>query len=299
MRRTIVFSGVIVLVLALAAPTSRAQGIPVITSFSPTVVSCPFQGWGGDWSTRGFYVSGYQGTNIDTVTLRYVTHTPGTYSISLSARIGSYDGPLIGTSDVTVSLPLSGVPADVTFQFGGLPVSQGSTVTFAQSASGPVFFDVGNGPLGDPSFSDCPGVVETEGTLPPLDTFRRASVGLIITQRPSLSVPIDVKPGSTTNPIKLSSMGKIPVAIVSTASFDAITVDPTSVCFGDAEAPSQRNCTATHSSLVDVNADERLDLLLHFGTQHAGIDPGDAQACLTGTAAAASTVEGCDSIRTL
>src|SRR4029079_18154333 len=40
----------------------------------------------------------------------------------------------------------------------------------------------------------------------------------------ALGVPIDIKPGSTTNPIKLSSTGKIPVAILSTSTFDATTV---------------------------------------------------------------------------
>jgi IPT/TIG domain len=64
----------------------------------------------------------------------------------------------------------------------------GSTIAFVQSFTGPgaLFFDTGNGPLGDPTYSGCPSVFETEGTTPPLDTFRRASVGLSITQ---LAIP--------------------------------------------------------------------------------------------------------------
>jgi uncharacterized delta-60 repeat protein len=114
-----------------------------------------------------------------------------------------------------------------------------------------------------------------------------------------ITVPIDIKPGSTTNPIKLSSSGRIPVAIFSTSSFDATTVDPTSVCFGDAEATAQRACTATHSNLGDVNGDGRLDLLLLFETRQTSIDPGDTQACLTGGTFSGLGVEGCDSIKTL
>jgi uncharacterized delta-60 repeat protein len=115
----------------------------------------------------------------------------------------------------------------------------------------------------------------------------------------AITVPIDIRPGSSTNPIKLSGSGKIPVAILSTSSFDATMVDPTSVCFGDAGAPVQRDCTAAHSSLEDVNADGRLDLLLFFETWQTGIDPGDTQACLTGKTFSGVGVEGCDSIATL
>jgi hypothetical protein len=41
-----------------------------------------------------------------------------------------------------------------------------------------------------------------------------------------LRVPIDIKPGSATSPINLRSQGVIPVAILSTATLDATTVDP-------------------------------------------------------------------------
>jgi hypothetical protein len=94
-------------------------------------------------------------------------------------------------------------------------------------------------------------------------------------------------------------VGRIPVAFLSTSSFDATGVDPSSVCFGDAEVPAQRDCTAAHSSLEDVNGDERLDQLLQFETRQTGIDSGDTHACLTGTTFSGLSVEGCDSIRTL
>jgi hypothetical protein len=112
-------------------------------------------------------------------------------------------------------------------------------------------------------------------------------------------VPIDIKPGSTTNPVELSSAGRIPVAVLSTPSFDSTTLDPTSVCFGDAEVLPQRDCTSAHGSLEDVNGDGSLDLLVLFETAQTGIDPGDTQACLTGRTFSGLDVEGCDSIRTL
>ena len=54
----------------------------------------------------------------------------------------------------------------------------------------------------------------------------------------AVTVVIDIKPGSSTNPINLRAHGVIPVAILSSESFDARTVDPASVCFGDADDPA-------------------------------------------------------------
>jgi hypothetical protein len=112
-------------------------------------------------------------------------------------------------------------------------------------------------------------------------------------------VPIDIKPKKATNRIKLPGHGPIPVAILSTDTFDATTVDPAIVCFGDAEDPSQRDCTARGKAHIkDVNRDGRPDLLLRFDVSETGIDPGDTTACLTGATVAGQSIEGCDSIQT-
>lgn len=115
----------------------------------------------------------------------------------------------------------------------------------------------------------------------------------------AVEVDIDIKPGSSNNPIKLSSKGVIPVAILSSSSFDATTVDPSTVCFGDAEDPSQRDCTEAHSKghIEDVDGDGDLDLMLHFDTSETGIDLGDTQACLTGTTLTGVPIEGCDVVQ--
>jgi hypothetical protein len=113
-------------------------------------------------------------------------------------------------------------------------------------------------------------------------------------------VSIDVKPGSDTNPITLGSNGVVPVAVLSSDTFDASKVDPSSVCFGDAEVPAERDCSEAHGTghSADVNTDGKLDLLLHFETQQTGIDAGDTSACLTGRTVDGSSIEGCDSIVT-
>src|SRR4029079_11221567 len=50
----------------------------------------------------------------------------------------------------------------------------------------------------------------------------------------TIAVAIDVKPGSSTHNIDLGSHGKVPVAILGTASFDVRRVDPTSVTLAGA-----------------------------------------------------------------
>ena len=114
----------------------------------------------------------------------------------------------------------------------------------------------------------------------------------------TIDVDVDIKPGSSVNPIKLSSKGVTPVAILSN-SFDATTIDPRSVCFGDAENPSQRDCTEAHGKghLEDVDGDGDLDLVLHFDTTATGIDRGDTQACLTGKTFDGTPIQGCDVVR--
>jgi uncharacterized delta-60 repeat protein len=116
----------------------------------------------------------------------------------------------------------------------------------------------------------------------------------------AISVVVDVKPGTEHNVVRLQDHGVVPVAILTTTSFDAATVDSASVCFGDAEDPSRRDCTEKHGSghLEDVNGDGMPDLLLHYEVQETGIDAGDTQACLSGTTHAGNAIEGCDRIVT-
>lgn len=134
---------------------------------------------GGDFTTRGFYVKNYPGTSLNKVRLYPMTWTPGSYTLTLTARSGAYNGTVIGTATATASLTNTNQPVD--FVFASPTVATGSTVTFQIGVTGPssnVYYSVG------PCLSDwkCtyPGtqVVETEGTSPPLDTDRRNSVGV-------------------------------------------------------------------------------------------------------------------------
>ncbi len=145
-----------------------------------TVVSCPFS-TGGDDISRGFYLQGYGGTNLRTVTLAYTANVSGTYTITLTAHRGAYNGPVLGI----VSLPVVINPGFFTtanFDFGGVAVPTGATVAFTQAATGgQVFYNVGPCQPGA-SCNSCPGVVETNDTTPPLSSTFRQSVGVTVTQ---------------------------------------------------------------------------------------------------------------------
>ncbi len=142
------------------------------------IVTCPFGAPGGDDLTRGFYVTSYPGTNLYSVHVQYDANPSGTYTVSMTASLGTYNGPTIGsTQTVVVSLPSTSSEKDVVFNFGGASVPSGSTVAFTQtqvSGPGTVYYNTGSG--------TCPGVFQTNGTTPPLDTVRRNSVGVEISE---------------------------------------------------------------------------------------------------------------------
>jgi hypothetical protein len=108
-------------------------------------------------------------------------------------------------------------------------------------------------------------------------------------------VQVDIKPGSDPNSINLKSKGVIPVAILTTEDFDALTVDEDSVLFGPAEAEKRHK----RAHVEDVDDDGDLDLVLHFRTQDTGIAPGDTEACLIGQTYDGVPIMGCDSVRTV
>ena len=98
--------------------------------------------------------------------------------------------------------------------------------------------------------------------------------------------------------INLKRGGSIAVAIITTDTFDATTVNAASVCFGDAGDPAQRTCNEVHNAghLEDVNKDRRRDLVLHFDVAASGIDAGDTQACLIGRTSAGVGIYACGPI---
>lgn len=199
--------------------------------------------------------------------------------------------------EVVTNLLTSGAEVDWNLEINGIVV--GSFVVHA-GFTGPITLDVNfpaiTGPTYDVTLRVTNEVALASGshTLAYAGAFAHSIELFEAVQE----VTIDIKPKSATNPITLSGHGSIPVAILSTDTFDATTVDPGTVCFGDAEDPSQRDCTTRKTHIRDVNRDGRADLLLRFEVSQTGIDPGDTTACLTGQTLAGESIEGCDSIQT-
>lgn len=111
---------------------------------------------------------------------------------------------------------------------------------------------------------------------------------------PPIPVQIDVKPGTYPNSVNPKSIGKIPVAILTTSDFDAATVDPATVRFG----ATGTEAAPVHSALEDVDGDGDADMILHFKTQETGIACGATSAILTGETQGGQAIEGGDPITT-
>ena len=116
-----------------------------------------------------------------------------------------------------------------------------------------------------------------------------------------LSVQIDIKPGAVPNSFSLTPGGLASVAILRTSTFNPTTVNFASVCFGDVDAPIERDCTEKHGKahMEDVDKDKDIDMLLHYEVEQTGIDLTDTRACLIGNTTAGIGIFGCDSVRPL
>lgn len=110
-----------------------------------------------------------------------------------------------------------------------------------------------------------------------------------------LPILIDIKPATFPNSINPKSKGKVPVAILTTPSFDATAVDPTTVFFG----VTGIEVGPVHSATEDVDGDGDIDMVLHFATQVTGITCGSASASLTGAMFSGVRIMGTDSVETV
>jgi hypothetical protein len=109
-------------------------------------------------------------------------------------------------------------------------------------------------------------------------------------------VQIDIKPGTFPNTVNLGSSGAVPVAILSSPSFDARSVDPLSVVLAGATIKLKGN-GAPLFSLQDINDDGLVDMLVHVTTQALELTETDSDAILTARISDGQRVRGTDSVR--
>jgi 6-phosphogluconolactonase len=113
------------------------------------------------------------------------------------------------------------------------------------------------------------------------------------------TVDIAIKPPAAAPlPIDPDANGKIPVAILSTPTFDAVAqVDPTSLTFG--HSGSEASLAECSAQGEDVNNDGLSDLVCQFNTSQTGLVAGDNTAILKGKTVAGRSIQGSEAIRTV
>lgn len=107
----------------------------------------------------------------------------------------------------------------------------------------------------------------------------------------SYTVAIDVIPGDAANQVFPNSAGKLPVAILSSAEFDATQVDPATLRFGPAEASINDAVTITN---VDGQFSD--DTVAPFSVEESGILCNDTVVTLSGSTYAGDGFAGRETI---
>jgi CSLREA domain-containing protein len=301
--------------LTNTAGMDNGEGIPGLTA-TATLTNVTISGnVGGNSSVSG---GGFR--NLDSASLTNVTITANTGPLGAGISV-----PIIGPFSPSLRLKNTIVANNVgrdCFVLGTPLISLGhnmdsdSTCAFTDPTDfvnvepflGPLENNGGftlthallnESPAIDAGSPDCPPpVTDQRGVTRPVDGdadgVAVCDIGAfefsIVSQ--VLSVSVDIKPGSLPNSVNLTSEGVVPVAILTTDSFDATTVEPLSVQFGPHEATEAHG----RGHFDDINGDNRLDLVLHFRTREIGIDCGDTSASLTGATVDGTMIKGADSV---
>jgi hypothetical protein len=111
-----------------------------------------------------------------------------------------------------------------------------------------------------------------------------------------MSVAIDIRPLSSRNLVNVWGWGFVPVAILSSPTFDAFEMtDQGSLTFGrTGEEASMVFCSPW---ALDANSDGYADLLCFFRTSAAGFQCGDTQGILRGATGDGTSLEGKGTVR--
>jgi hypothetical protein len=119
-----------------------------------------------------------------------------------------------------------------------------------------------------------------------------------VTLETTLPVSIDIKPDSSENIINIKSKGTIPVAILSSVTFDAPNeVNRNSLRFG--RTGSEASLARCNADAQDVNTDGLPDLVCQFYTTLTGFQVGDTQGLLNGLTTEGVPIAGSDAVKTL
>jgi len=113
--------------LGLLALSACSDDSPPVTQL---LEQCIVTGTGGFFLTRGFYTDSFPGSRLAQVQIYFTADGAGDYTIGLTVRRDAYNGPVLGTSQTTVTMG-----SDVsqfflgTFDFPHISVPRGGIVT--------------------------------------------------------------------------------------------------------------------------------------------------------------------------
>jgi hypothetical protein len=119
-----------------------------------------------------------------------------------------------------------------------------------------------------------------------------ATVLSVVPAAQTLRVTIDIKPGDSPTTIEPERQGVIPVAILTTPTFDAALVDISTVAIG----PTGTEAEVFRAMFDDVDRDGDTDRLLLFRQQEMGISCTDKVIVLKGKTTDGRTIEGSETV---
>ena len=203
-----------------------------------------------------------------------------------------------------------------TVELGGIPMVAGQTYAwildaFVELESNPGFRGADNGlhSIFPPDFY--PDGIFIEKNLGPFpvgtrdEHFASGFGGLFpftdmafkLTFSDVIIVAVDIKPRSDQNTINLSSAGVIPVAILSTETFDATTVDEGTIFLAGANVKLAGQSGEFSCQERDVNSDGYVDLVCDIETAEFMIELGEDTVELTAVTFEETPIIGTGSIR--
>jgi hypothetical protein len=113
---------------------------------------------------------------------------------------------------------------------------------------------------------------------------------------PPGTVLIDIKPGSYPNCFNNDGHGVIPVAILSSATFDATQIDASTVTLEGLSIGARGRANKLMAHLEDVNGDGLIDLVVQIEDVDGAFTSGNGTATLTGYLFDGSSFQGTDEI---
>jgi hypothetical protein len=112
----------------------------------------------------------------------------------------------------------------------------------------------------------------------------------------AMCVEIDIKPGSYPNCFNNDGHGVIPVAIISSADFDATQVDSTTIVLDGQAVRVVGKKGKAQAHIEDSNGDGLDDLVVQIEDQDGTYTPGDTTALLNAETSDGTLIKGADSI---